>query len=101
MTCSHVSLILHNRTFLLDLFVLPIKEAKVILGIQRLKKFGPITFDYQTLTMIFKWKGEEVKLEGPTQISGRPLGLKQLHKLECSGEVAELFHLKAKTLIVP
>ena len=46
--------------------------------------------DYKTLTMEFHWEGQSVQLKEV------PLCMKQINKLEASGQIPELFHPKAE-----
>lgn len=44
----------------IDICILPFKGAQVVMEIQWLQSLGPILMDYSTLSMEFKWKGQEV-----------------------------------------
>ena len=50
--CPDVKLMVQDHIFSVDLHVLPISGADVILGIQWLKKLGPIVTDYSQLNEI-------------------------------------------------
>ncbi|KAJ0095807.1 hypothetical protein Patl1_15988 [Pistacia atlantica] len=53
--CADVELVLDGHQFLLDLFVLLIKGANLVLGVQWLSTLGPILMDYKTPTLSFTW----------------------------------------------
>lgn len=44
--------------------ILPLGGCDLVLGVQWLRKLGPITFDYELLTLKFQYGGEEVQLQG-------------------------------------
>ncbi|CAL1403012.1 unnamed protein product [Linum trigynum] len=68
-----------------DMFVLPIRGFDMILGVPWLQGLGPVTTDWRSLTMRFKWRDKEWCLQGLTTA----LGPVSLH--ECiTGVEAEL-----------
>lgn len=50
-----------------DFHLLPLKEYDMVLGIQWLRTFGPILWDFEKLLMSFKINGIEVQLKGATE----------------------------------
>ena len=62
--CPQVNLTMQGYAFTLDLFVLPIEEPDVVLGIQWLQRFGRVSHDYASMTMDFYWDGTSVSLRG-------------------------------------
>ncbi|XP_061361231.1 uncharacterized protein LOC133305112 [Gastrolobium bilobum] len=77
--CSDVQLVLQKHTFNLDLFVLDLKGADIVLGVQWLATLGPIMTDYAQLLMTFSHNGMSINLQGdppnlPTAISSSTLG---------------------------
>jgi len=56
--CPHTTVSFQGCTFDVDLHVLPISGADIVLGIQWLKRLGPIITDYDTMTMQFIEHGE-------------------------------------------
>lgn len=60
--CEQVSLVIQGPEFIVDLFVLEIKGADVVLGVQWLIELGTIKTNYQELIMEFSYKGKDVKL---------------------------------------
>lgn len=49
--CPRTSLQIQGQSFDVDLHVLPISGADIVLDIQWLKQLGPVTTNYDTLTM--------------------------------------------------
>ncbi|KAJ0087123.1 hypothetical protein Patl1_07475 [Pistacia atlantica] len=62
--CANASLQLDGHEFLVDLFLLPIRGADLVLGMQWLAILGPILMDYKALTISFDWKGKSLSLQG-------------------------------------
>lgn len=44
--------------------ILPLGGCDLVLGVQWLRKLGPISFDYELLSLKFQYGGEEVQLQG-------------------------------------
>lgn len=53
---------IQGHEFTLDLHHLPLCRADLVLGVQWLKLLGPITTNYQTLTMSFTHLGQSITL---------------------------------------
>ncbi|GAV58488.1 RVP_2 domain-containing protein [Cephalotus follicularis] len=51
--CVNIPITLQGHEFQLDLYILTIKGAEVVLGIQWLELLGPVITDYKKLTMKF------------------------------------------------
>ncbi|XP_061364978.1 uncharacterized protein LOC133308374 [Gastrolobium bilobum] len=90
-TCVAVPLFLQSNIFSVDLFVLDLKGADVVLGIQWLSTLGPIVTDYSHLTMSFTHNSSTILLHGdqdprPSQISNA-----QLHKMVAQNSVSSCF----------
>lgn len=66
--CPHTTLLIQGQKFEVDLYVLPISGADIVLGIQWLKRLGPIITDYDALTMQFSRNGHPILLraDAPT-----------------------------------
>ena len=93
--CTNVKLSIQNFTFSTTFHVLPIQGADVVLGVQWLKELGPVTIDYNQLSMTFEHKGMLVRLTGnTTQIS--QVSHHQLRQMLKVDAVATCFHLKAQ-----
>lgn len=51
-------------SFTADLMILPLGGCDMVLGVQWLAQWGPITWDFQKLTMLFKMGDKKVLLHG-------------------------------------
>lgn len=89
--CSQVDLWLQGHKFQLDLFVLPIRGAEIVLGIQWLELLGDIVTNYKSLVMQFWWKGQQVQLCGQTD--KECIQLNQLKKLNSHHHIVSYFQL--------
>lgn len=90
--CRKVTLTIQELTMNEDLYVLSMKGANIVLGIQWLETLGPVTCNYKQLKMEFQHQGKSICLQGNTldQISNG--GLKTLMGCE---EVAYFCQLRA------
>ncbi|CAA7028426.1 unnamed protein product [Microthlaspi erraticum] len=71
-----------GTSFTDDFMVIPLNGCDVVLGVQWLKKFGPITWDFQHLTMKFFWCNKKVVLHGIHPGSVRAIKAEKLNKLQ-------------------
>lgn len=76
--CEGVTINIQGHDFKVDLFVLEIKGADVVLGVQWLIELGLIITDYRELTMQFNYGGQKVRLQGEDIMSPIPLKRKKL-----------------------
>lgn len=67
-SCSEIKLRLGETTFTVDLILLPIYGADIVLGVQWLRQFGPVIFDYTEMYMEFDYLGQRVRLQGWGQL---------------------------------
>ncbi|WZZ61858.1 hypothetical protein YC2023_061965 [Brassica napus] len=65
-----------------DLMVIPLEGHDMVLGVQWLEKFGPITWDFQKLEMKFKWDNKNITLHGLKQGSVREVKAKRLENMK-------------------
>ncbi|XP_043725548.1 uncharacterized protein LOC122672115 [Telopea speciosissima] len=79
--CKKVLLKLQHHKFELDLYVLPIKGAEVVLGVDWLETLGPIVSDYRNLTMEFQWGNQQVHLQGEVMLEKAPAQFNCLRRL--------------------
>lgn len=49
--CKNIIMHISGLRFLMTLYVLPIQGSDIVLGVEWLETFGPITIEYFTLTM--------------------------------------------------
>ncbi|XP_041009475.1 uncharacterized protein LOC121253540 [Juglans microcarpa x Juglans regia] len=62
--CSNVLTNIQGTTFSPSFHVLSLPGCGAVLGVQWLKSLGPITWDFASLVMQFRWKGKIVGLKG-------------------------------------
>lgn len=67
-----------GHQFMTDFMVIPLEGHDVVLGVQWLAMLGPITWDFQQLTMQFKWRQKKVMLNGITAGSVREIKAKKM-----------------------
>ncbi|XP_061341736.1 uncharacterized protein LOC133288055 [Gastrolobium bilobum] len=79
--CQNILLLIQSHPFTVDLFLLELKGADIVLGVQWLSTLGPILTDYKALTMTFDVQGTQVLLQGEHLLLAQPLSTAQLHKL--------------------
>ncbi|XP_077230134.1 uncharacterized protein LOC143863335 [Tasmannia lanceolata] len=91
--CVDVKFTLQSHEFSVDLFILPIKGAGVVLGVQWLAELGPILMNYKISTMEFQWKGKPIKLVGEAALNPHPLKASHLKGLTKSNAIASYFTL--------
>ncbi|XP_061358034.1 uncharacterized protein LOC133302292 [Gastrolobium bilobum] len=92
--CRRVGLELQGYKFCPDLFVLPIQDAEVVLGVQWLSEFGDVTTNYKQLVLKFEREGRVIELKGETKVQVEPIELHQLRRLSNSDAVATYFQLQ-------
>ena len=68
-------------SFKADFMVIPLGGCDMVLGVQWLQQWGPITWDFQNLTMQFKMGKKSVLLHGIKDVSIRELKSAKLNKL--------------------
>ncbi|XP_061348530.1 uncharacterized protein LOC133293925 [Gastrolobium bilobum] len=90
--CPAVPVQIQHHIFLVDFYILPVQGADMVLGVQWLQVLGPVTLDYNKLTMEFQWHKETIKLKGESHTG--PISLNQFRKIQQTGQVESLFHLK-------
>ncbi|KAF7843550.1 ankyrin repeat-containing protein [Senna tora] len=71
--CKQIKFMIHQNVFVVDLFVMDIKGADVVLGVQWLAELGNIVINRKELTMIFQLHGQEVKLQGDSILRETPI----------------------------
>ena len=91
-----VSISIQNHCFTLDLFHLPICGANIVLGVQWLKLLGPVTTDYQSLTMTFNHLGRDITLCTDAPPCPSSASTHQLKRLLQTQSISALFHITYK-----
>ncbi|XP_061355439.1 uncharacterized protein LOC133299968 [Gastrolobium bilobum] len=97
-SCQGVQLMLQSHTFGADLFVLNLKGADVVLGIQWLSSLDPIITDYGCLTMSFTLNGVIVSLHRDETNIPTALTNAQLHKLVAQDSISSYFMCFSSTI---
>ena len=92
--CMVVPVITQDRTFTVDLHVLPLSGADIVLGVQWLRSLGPVLTDYNHLTMKFIHEGQLVELRGDSDIHSLAVSPPQLRSLLQTQSASELFHIR-------
>ena len=92
--CKNLPIMIQGHLFTVEAYVLDLKGADIVLGVQWMMKLGEIRTNYQHLTMQFEWNGTNVKLQGERLLKPRALNEKALQKMVASDAVASFFHLR-------
>ncbi|XP_061347662.1 uncharacterized protein LOC133293140 [Gastrolobium bilobum] len=67
--CPGVPVVLHNTSFLVDLWILDLHGLNIVLGMTWLSSLGRVTHDYLEQSMEFVWQNQMVKLQGVVDYS--------------------------------
>ncbi|XP_014660203.2 uncharacterized protein LOC106804166 [Setaria italica] len=62
--CTATPFDIHGETFSIDCYALALDGFDVVLGVHWLKTVGPITWDFDELTMAFQYKGRAILWHG-------------------------------------
>ncbi|KAF7831007.1 cucumisin-like [Senna tora] len=95
--CKQVKFIVQHHVFIVDLFVMDIKGADVVLGVQWLAELGNIVINHKDLTMKFQLQGQEVNLQGESILKETPVNGKAIKKMAEEDTIACLFSLQKVT----
>ncbi|XP_061342606.1 uncharacterized protein LOC133288804 [Gastrolobium bilobum] len=79
--CNIVPIVIQSHLFNIYVFVIELKCADLVLGVQWLATLGPIVIDYAALTMSFNHNNTQVSLQGEVSTQPHHISLSQLHKL--------------------
>ena len=63
-TCKSITLSLEGIELLADFHIFPLGGVHVILGVSWLRTLGSVNFNWNTLTMEFKYRGHNVMVKG-------------------------------------
>lgn len=91
--CRAVTVIMQGQFFIVDLFILDIREVDIVLGVEWLKGLGPIVTDYESLTMKFIQEGHLVELKGEFEPRPASVSVAQLRRLINTDRAASFFQL--------
>ncbi|XP_006584232.1 uncharacterized protein [Glycine max] len=89
---------IQGHEFTLDLHHLPLCGADLVLGVQWLKLLGPITTNYQTLTMTFSHLGQPITLNADAPPTPSSASAHQLKRLTQTQGISALFLLTTTSL---
>ncbi|KAF7806156.1 Ty3/gypsy retrotransposon protein [Senna tora] len=92
--CKQVKFVVQQHVFIVDLFVMDIKGADVVLGVQWLAELGNIVINHKELTMLFQWHGHEVRLQGESMLREVPINGKAIKKMAEENTIACLFSMQ-------
>ncbi|XLR59819.1 hypothetical protein S83_010491 [Arachis hypogaea] len=92
--CNQVPLHMQGFGFRLETFILDIKGADIVLGVQWLMQLGDVTMNYLNLTMEFVVGGQTVKLQGERLFQPGAIGGRTLNKMVTADVIASFIHLR-------
>ncbi|OMO68444.1 Retrotransposon gag protein [Corchorus olitorius] len=93
-----IQLGLQGHEFNLDLYVLDIRGADFILGIQWLSQLGPVIADYKALYMSFYHLGSFITLQGDKPNCPQPVSYGQLKRLVHTDSIADTHFLTMEAI---
>ena len=92
-TCPDVPVTIQGHSFIVNFHLLEISGADAVLGIDWLKKLGPVTTDYTTFIMNFHHLGHDISLKADVTLGPEPASAAQLRRLIQTGSASAFFHL--------
>ena len=92
--CVGLPITIQGHEFIVDFYVLDLKGADVVLGVQWMMGLGTIRTNYRHLTMAFEWKGEQVTIQGERLLKPGGINNRALQKMVTDYVVASFFHLR-------
>ncbi|XP_077215880.1 uncharacterized protein LOC143850523 [Tasmannia lanceolata] len=95
--CSNIRIGIENHSLITNLFIISLQGVDIILGVQRLQQLGPVTTDYNALTMAFVWQGIPVQFQGLRDHQSNFISPNQLHKLADNSGLSSCFMLLPST----
>ncbi|XP_026442596.1 uncharacterized protein LOC113342187 [Papaver somniferum] len=103
-TCVNIPIQLQNHIFSIDFHVLAVSGCEAVLGVQWLRKLGPIQWDFEKLLMKFKYDGADIQLVGNNSSAMMFLDTTPMQKLlrkEVYGFFLQLTAVHNSALITP
>ena len=92
--CVGLPITIQGHEFTVDFYVLDLKGADIVLGVQWMMGLGIIRTNYHHLTMAFEWKGEQVTIQGERLLKPGGINYRALQKMVTDDVVASFFHLR-------
>lgn len=62
--CTNFQWEMAENHFILDMRILKLGGGDMVLGVDFMKKFGPVLFDYQQLLIILRARDREIRIQG-------------------------------------
>ncbi|XP_026383521.1 uncharacterized protein LOC113279020 [Papaver somniferum] len=103
-TCLNIPIQLQNHMFSIDFHVFVVSGCDVVLGVQWLRKLGPIEWDFEKFLMKFKYDGADIQLFGNNSSALMVLDTAPMQKLlrkEVYGFFLQLTAVHNSALITP
>lgn len=94
--CSETLVTVQGHQFLVSFHLLQINGADAVLGIDWLKKLGPITTDYTSGIMNFTHQGQEVSLAADATCGPEPVSATQLKQFLQTGSTSAFYQLSVQ-----
>ncbi|XP_019450597.1 PREDICTED: uncharacterized protein LOC109352871 [Lupinus angustifolius] len=88
--CSNTPVRMQNQLFHIPLYLLPIKGADIVLGIEWLRTLGPVTSDFAIPSMTFRVGNDTITLQGDNASPILPSSLHQLTRFLSTDSIASL-----------
>lgn len=92
--CDRTPFKIQGIHFEIGLYVLEIKGANIVLGVQWLIELGDVVTNYRNLTMQFYYKGGQVTISGDDLLSSAPLKSKAMNYILQADYDLEIFQLQ-------
>ncbi|XP_061357767.1 uncharacterized protein LOC133302059 [Gastrolobium bilobum] len=87
-SCNSIPVNIQSHVFTIDVYVIDLKGADIVMGVQWLSTLGPIVTDYAALTMSFVHNNTQVLLQGAVNTHPSHISSSQLHKLMVHNSVS-------------
>lgn len=91
--CPDIQVAIQGHSFAVTFHLLQISGADAVLGIDWLKKPGPVTTYYTTFVMHFNHLGQDISLKADVTIGPEPTSVAQLKCLIHTGSTSAFYHL--------
>ncbi|CAA7044114.1 unnamed protein product [Microthlaspi erraticum] len=100
--CKNVSVVLQGHEFMMNFVVLELGNANIILGVDWLRTFGKVGYDWEKHEVSFMHKGEMITLYGDPALLAQGRSFKANHSLNCLelvGFDSEIFELNEAEVV--
>lgn len=79
--CPKIEIELQGTKFAIDLYVLPMRGAEIVFGIQWLRQLGRVTHEYEKQWMEFELEGKTIILKGSEAVSAKRISFHKMQAL--------------------